>query len=81
MNSQRILLVHEAGPIRSALASALASAGHDVRIAKEKPKNADEFDAVVYGAGFAAPDDPDPLHIAVQRPVNMEELRRVLRSS
>ncbi len=52
-----------------------------MRVAEEEPNNAAAFDAVVYGEGFAAAKDRAPLQIAVQRPVNMEELRRVLRSS
>jgi hypothetical protein len=84
MKSLRVLLVHEGGSVRSALASALASAGHEVRIAEghaAAQKNDPAVDAVVYDESLSAVVLDAPRRIGLQRPVNMEELRRALRQA
>jgi hypothetical protein len=84
MASLRILLVDKAGPFRDALARALSSGGHEVRVADSVSKAANDFAAefVVYGEGSSeATVEGGSTQIALRRPVNMEELRRVLRDS
>lgn len=81
MNPQRVLVVHEAGPVRSALARALASAGHDVQVADTGGETRDDaaFDAVVFDESHSTAVTHGGQRIAVRRPVNMEELRHALR--
>ena len=78
----RILLVDKASPLRGAIARALSNSGHEVRVAGSAGKAANDFDAetVVYGEGCAElAGKGGPTQISLRRPVNMEELRRVLR--
>ena len=82
MASLRILLVDKAGPFRDALARALSSGGHEVRVADSMSELANDFDAefVVCGEGSSESEVVGGAsQIALRRPVNMEELRRVLR--
>ncbi len=85
MAPRRILFVDQAGPVRDALVRALTTGGHDVRVADtpEAAERENDFapDAVVYGEGFSRSVGPEAQRIALQRPVNMEELRRALRES
>ncbi len=78
----RILLVDKASPLRDAIARALSNSGHEVRVVGSVGKAANDFDAetVVYGEGCAElAGKGGPTQISLRRPVNMEELRRVLR--
>ena len=82
MASLRILLVDKASPFRDAIARALSNCGHEVRVVGSVGKAANDFDAetVVYGEGCAElTGEGGPTQISLRRPVNMEELRRVLR--
>ncbi len=81
MNSLRILLVDKASPFREAVARALSLGGHQVQVA-DGGEGPNDFspDAVVYGEGCAeAAGEGAVRRIFLRRPVNMEELRRVLR--
>ena len=82
MTSLRILLVEKASPFREAIARALASSGHQVSVAESDGGGANDLapDAVVYGEGCTqAAGEERERKIELRRPVNMEELRRVLR--
>ncbi len=85
MALRRILLIDVEGPHRDALARALSSEGHEIRAA-EPAKLDDRLkecapDTVVYREGLMrAPGGGGRTRwVALTRPVNMEELRRVLR--
>jgi xanthine/CO dehydrogenase XdhC/CoxF family maturation factor len=85
MAPRRILLIHEEGPCRVALARVLASEGHQVQVADAAEERArlNDFgpDTVVYKEGHSriAEEEGKARLVAIDRPVNMEELRRVLR--
>lgn len=85
MAHRRILLVDVEGPHRDALARALTREGHEVWVADsvEERERLNEFapDTVVYREGLSrGPGRGDTARwVALTRPVNMEELRRVLR--
>jgi DNA-binding NtrC family response regulator len=85
MAARRMLLIDGAGSHRDALARALTCEGHEVRVADsaDQRDRVNDFapDVVVYREGLSrGPDEGDTARwVALTRPVNMEELRRVLR--
>lgn len=85
MARRRILLMHDEGPFRDALARALSAAGHEVEVAdprgaRDRVGNFAPGYIVGYKDGLAAlAEMPDAQTIVLSRPVNMEEVRRVLR--
>jgi hypothetical protein len=87
MAPRRILLIDAAGPCRDALARVLSCEGYQVRVegvvGRADRVNEITPDFVVYREGLAAGPAPpgDARWIALTKPVNMEELRRVLRES
>lgn len=85
MARRRVLLVHPEGPLREALARALAREGHQVDVAA--PAAAGErltesaAEAIVCAEGALGPrvKAGGVRRVEFGRPVNMEELRRALR--
>ncbi len=87
MAAKRVLLIHNTGPLRDALARVLAREGHDVQVVdvgQARDRLAElGTGAVVCGErrllDLAA--EPQVRWIELGRPVDMEELRRALREA
>ncbi len=86
MARRRVLLVHNEGPLRDALARALAREGHQVDVAapadvrKRLAESAAE--TVVCAAGLIERVEAKGVRwVEFGRPVHMEELRHALRES
>ncbi len=85
MARRRVLLVHPEGPLRDALARALAREGHQVDVAA--PADASErltesaAEAILCAKGeLSERVEAEGIRwVEFGRPVNMEELRRALR--
>ncbi len=87
MARRRVLLVHNEGPLRDALARALAREGHQVDVAVPAEARERLAESAAETILCAPGDIGDRVEaegvrwVELGRPVDMEELRRALRES
>ncbi len=83
MTSQRVLVIERSGPLRRALVRVIRSEGHEVGEAEagdvEEQVGRFRPDVVVGDEVYAPRASGATRFVRLTRPVNLEELRRVLR--